>query len=450
MKKKILKLATFIFLSIICGAILQNTAINSQPVYAQEGTEVLDTGASSPFDTTQVRNGEEAIQNPGNVISPNLNQNIPQNTSNNASTNTQPQTPNEASRLQQEADRQFQYAKDALKNATQAEQLATEAERLANEAKQNSLQAGMQGDEEAMGQAADEADAAKAHAKALKEEATKLRAEAIKAQAAAEAAQQASIDANWKPLKPTLIPKPDLLPGPGTNAQKDANSGAKSILVDTILPNLTLGMIGFGGLWALVFLIVGSVRFMTSYGNEESAKKAKEQIVYSIVGFMIALLAYAIVTIIINLRIEGNTSRPTSFIETAYAEKLCSPPCGNDKVCVNGTCIKQIDALMSRPGETSAGQKYKDTKAVANLPSVTIENIFTTVIKSVLGWSMILTIIAIVVAAVFYLTSQGKEENTTKAKGILINLLIGLAIMAAAYGIVTGIAQFNFFTAAPQ
>lgn len=424
MKKKILKLAIFIFLSVILGTMLQNTAINPQPAYAENEFQVSDIGGSTDSSATQEINGEAAVQTAlGNLSYQEVSglAEEKQRETNRLQDRAE-ELDNRAAELEQEAARA--YTDEARNAATQARAEADQAQKAANEAKKVSDQ---------MNTIAETA---------------KIREE-----------QAANIE-NWSDeptLKPTLIPKPDLLPGPSTDAQKNASSGAKSILVDTILPNLTLGMIGFCGLWALVFLIIGSVRFMTSYGNEEAAKKAKDQIVYSIVGFMIALLAYAIVTIIINLKIEGNTSRPTSFIETAYADPLIksctdSSKCGNSQVCLDGICVNQIDVLMSRPGEagTGIGDKYIDTKAVANLPSVSIENIFTTVIKSILGWSMILTIMAIVVAAVFYLTSSGKEENTSKAKNILINLLIGLAIMAAAYGIITGIAQFNFFTAAPQ
>lgn len=81
------------------------------------------------------------------------------------------------------------------------------------------------------------------------------------------------------------------------------------------------------------------------------------------------------------------------------------------------------------------------------LPDVSVYQLITATIKTILEWSMILTIMAIVAAGFIYLVSQGKEDSTGKAKDIIINLLIGLAIMASAYAIVFGIAQFNFFEA---
>ncbi|MCK5345127.1 MAG: hypothetical protein KAR20_17075, partial [Candidatus Heimdallarchaeota archaeon] len=61
--------------------------------------------------------------------------------------------------------------------------------------------------------------------------------------------------------------------------------------------------------------------------------------------------------------------------------------------------------------------------------------------------AMLLTIAAIVVAAIFYILSRGNEEETSKAKNIILYLVIGMVIMAAAYGLVAGVVQFDFFKA---
>ena len=110
------------------------------------------------------------------------------------------------------------------------------------------------------------------------------------------------------------------------------------------------------------------------------------------------------------------------------------------------------DDLLPRPGEKGSSsysvkntEKYEELGEVANLPEVTDTALMTTVIKTILGWAMLLTIAGIIVASIYYLTSRGKEEDVTKAKDIIIYLVVGMAIMAAAYGIVSGIAQFEFF-----
>lgn len=111
--------------------------------------------------------------------------------------------------------------------------------------------------------------------------------------------------------QPAVIPRPSTLPGPdltsdsyqaeGTKAADNANN-TKSILAFKLLPKATTGMIGFVGMLAFVMLVVSGVRFVTSYGNEEAVGKAKTQAIYAIVGLVIALLAYAIVTIVTNIK----------------------------------------------------------------------------------------------------------------------------------------------------
>ena len=121
--------------------------------------------------------------------------------------------------------------------------------------------------------------------------------------------------------------------------------------------------------------------------------------------------------------------------------------CPTNMICVNKKCTNTIDALTSRPASTDTNIKehYKETIAVANLPNIELESAMSEIILLILRVTMLLTIIAIVVAAIYYIISRGKEEDITKAKDIILYLVIGIAIMAAAYGIVAGIAQFDFF-----
>jgi len=109
------------------------------------------------------------------------------------------------------------------------------------------------------------------------------------------------------------IPKPDLLPGPDEERQKE--KGTRNILIDTILPFYGVGLIGFVGMLSIVFLIVAGVRFATAYGNDEAIQKAKGQAMYALIGLVIAILSYAIVRIITNIKYEGDTTGTTTYIQ---------------------------------------------------------------------------------------------------------------------------------------
>lgn len=111
------------------------------------------------------------------------------------------------------------------------------------------------------------------------------------------------------------------------------------------------------------------------------------------------------------------------------------------------TFAAQIDVdkeLVPRPGD-QLGKTFEELKVVSDLPEVTIEEAITTTIKTILAWSMLLALITIVFIGVYYLKSMGTEEDLSKSKNMMIYLAIGMAIMAAAYGVVVGISQFDFF-----
>lgn len=99
-------------------------------------------------------------------------------------------------------------------------------------------------------------------------------------------------------FEPSYIPQPDNLPGPSVKDQ--ANKGTQTILATGTLPKYAVGMVGFIGALTLLFLIIAGVRFLVAYGNEDSITKAKEQVIYALVGFVVAILAYTLVTAIVN------------------------------------------------------------------------------------------------------------------------------------------------------
>lgn len=68
-------------------------------------------------------------------------------------------------------------------------------------------------------------------------------------------------------------------------------SGALSQTVTIILNSI----IAVSGLVAVIYIIVGGVNYMTSSGDAEKVKKAKNTILYALIGLLICVLAFAIV-----------------------------------------------------------------------------------------------------------------------------------------------------------
>ncbi|MDP3993798.1 MAG: pilin [Candidatus Doudnabacteria bacterium] len=60
----------------------------------------------------------------------------------------------------------------------------------------------------------------------------------------------------------------------------------------------------FAGGIAVIFIVVGGFQYVASRGNEESTEKAKKTVTYAVLGLVIIVMAFAIVSIVNNLLIR--------------------------------------------------------------------------------------------------------------------------------------------------
>jgi hypothetical protein len=63
--------------------------------------------------------------------------------------------------------------------------------------------------------------------------------------------------------------------------------------------------LAIAGLIAVLFLIIGGFRYITSAGNEETAEQAKKIIINAIIGIVVIILAFVIVRVISRALISG-------------------------------------------------------------------------------------------------------------------------------------------------
>ena len=76
----------------------------------------------------------------------------------------------------------------------------------------------------------------------------------------------------------------------GTSTPTDAN---------VVIKNVTNIMFFIIGAVSVIMLIYGGIRYTTSGGNTNSVTAAKNTVIYSIVGLVISILAYAIVNFVV-------------------------------------------------------------------------------------------------------------------------------------------------------
>ena len=65
------------------------------------------------------------------------------------------------------------------------------------------------------------------------------------------------------------------------------------------LKNATNTVLFIAGALAVIMIIYGSIRFMTAHGNEKQVESARLIVTYSVIGLIIAILAYALVNFVL-------------------------------------------------------------------------------------------------------------------------------------------------------
>lgn len=66
-------------------------------------------------------------------------------------------------------------------------------------------------------------------------------------------------------------------------------------LKEYFLPNLITALIAFAGITAVVFIILGGIKFITSGGDELKVSQAKSTVTFAIIGLVVVVLSYAII-----------------------------------------------------------------------------------------------------------------------------------------------------------
>lgn len=82
------------------------------------------------------------------------------------------------------------------------------------------------------------------------------------------------------------------------------NEGSSEQLPNTIVDILN-GIVGAIAIVAVIFVVVGGINYITSQGDPGKTKKAKDTILYAVIGLIIAALAFAIVNFVITKIVSG-------------------------------------------------------------------------------------------------------------------------------------------------
>jgi len=80
-------------------------------------------------------------------------------------------------------------------------------------------------------------------------------------------------------------------------------SGSTS-LSDIILRTIQM-LLAFAAGIAILFVIIGGYQYITSHGNEEQSEAGKKTLLNAIIGIVLIVLSYAIITVVVNTVSRG-------------------------------------------------------------------------------------------------------------------------------------------------
>ena len=84
----------------------------------------------------------------------------------------------------------------------------------------------------------------------------------------------------------------------GADMTNSGGGGGSNQNLPDIITTIINVMLFIAAALAVIMIIYGGIRYITAHGDEKQVKVAKDTIVYSVAGLIIAILAYALVTFI--------------------------------------------------------------------------------------------------------------------------------------------------------
>lgn len=90
-------------------------------------------------------------------------------------------------------------------------------------------------------------------------------------------------------------------PGAGVrDGINKAGGGAGSGNLSAGIKNVINALLFILGAIAVIMIVIGGIKYTISNGDASSIKSAKDTILYSVIGLVVALLAYAIVNFVVD------------------------------------------------------------------------------------------------------------------------------------------------------
>ncbi len=225
------------------------------------------------------------------------------------------------------------------------------------------------------------------------------------------------------PVLASSIPKPEFLPGPEEDVEA---SETQDYVLNVTIPRVINIGIGVLGIAAFIGILFSAIQMLTAYGNEDKLNKAKTNLRYALIGFVVIILSYAIISVVVAVALpEEEETSESSLIPNAYAIDV----------------EEDIDLLFPPERELIEEQ---DTEGRVSLPSGEfLQEVVPAAITNVLYFVGFLIFIAFMYGGALLVIGRGNEEYVTKAKKIVTYAAIALALASLGYALIYGIATLQ-------
>jgi heme/copper-type cytochrome/quinol oxidase subunit 2 len=95
------------------------------------------------------------------------------------------------------------------------------------------------------------------------------------------------------------------------------NAAATNQTVQSLIPTIVNTFLFIVGLLYVIMLVYGGIQYTTSAGDQSKVTKAKQTVTYSIVGLVVSILAFAIVSFVVDNIGSGGGSGGNSTTNNA-------------------------------------------------------------------------------------------------------------------------------------
>ena len=86
-----------------------------------------------------------------------------------------------------------------------------------------------------------------------------------------------------------------------SSIEDQVNNANQGESLETDVGSIINMIISFVGIVAVIVIIIGGVNYMLSQGDPNKIKKAKDTILYGVIGLVVVVLAFAIVNFVLGI-----------------------------------------------------------------------------------------------------------------------------------------------------